>query len=250
MTYTFKEIINSLFNEYQTLTNDMDNLKNMLIIPENNIINSYFTINKTEELTLILEKNPTFLNSLKNNIFKKYGLSHNINQSITINNIINKIISQEIILNTDLNTFKLLLNKIINNHFYQHSPHPIILINNRFGTYSLSITAINIKLSGVSGYLKDVHIIYDAHSNLIKVKSFGPKLNTHDLEFLFNLSINKNLFNPYYQELLTSQTNCQNLTLIPEINNERFTTWNINHQPKKLILNQSKKSKLNSTHKS
>lgn len=250
MTYTFNELINSLFNEYQILINDMNNLKNMLIIPEDNIINYFFTINKTEELTLILEKNQTFLNSLKTAILKKYGLSHNTNQSITINNIIDKIKSHEIILNTDLNAFKLLINKIINNPFYQNNPHPIILINNRYGTYTLSITSQNIKLSGISGYLKDVHLIYDAHNNIIKLKSFGPKLNSNDLAFLFNISINKNLFNPYYQKLLNNESTYQNITLIPEINNERFTTWNINRQPKKLILNQSKKSKLNSTHKS
>jgi len=241
MTYTFNELINITFKESQTLINDMNNLKNMLNIPKQDITNFFFTINKTEELTLILEKNPTFLTLLKKIILKKYGFSHNTNQAITINNVINKILSQEIIINTDLNTFKSLINKITTNHFYQNNPHPPILINNRFGTYSLSITAINIKLSGISGYLKDVHLIYDAHKNSIQLKSYGPKLNTKDLEFLINLSINKNFFNSYYQTIFSKEINSQSIITIPEINNERFTSWNISEAPKKLILNQIKK---------
>ena len=240
MTYTFNNLINLLFKEYQTLANDMNNLKNMLIIPKHDITNFFFTINKTEELTLILEKNPTFLTSLKKIILKKYGFSHNTNQEITINNIINKISSQEIIINTDLNTFKTLINKITTNPFYQNNPHPSILINNHFGTYSLSLTSQNIKLSGVSGYLKDVYIIYNAYDNSIKLKSYGPKLNTKDLEFLFNLPINKNSFNSYYQTILSKEIKEHNIITLPEINDERFTSWNISKEPKKLILKHKK----------
>lgn len=243
MMYTFNELINLLFDEYQILANDITNLKNMLIIPETDIINIYFIVNNTEELTLVLEKNVNFLNSLKKTILKKYGVTYNINEEITINNLINKIQFKEIFLNTNIDTFKLGVNKIINNPFYLNNSHPPILINNRYGTYALSITSLSIELSGISGYLKDVHLRYDAQNNLLKLVSFGPKINTKDLAFLMNITINKNLFNSYFQKLLTTQTNYKYFTNFPEIDNERFISWDIYNQSKKLILSNKKKLK-------
>lgn len=239
MTCTFKDLVSKVSLEYWSLSNDLAILKSMIAINDLNIQNYSFKINgKTNELELEIEKKHDFWSDLKVVLLKKYGVHHDKHERISLAGLIDKIRLQEITLNTSLEHFSYMAKQIKKQDFYQNLKHPQILVNNKTGTYLININSEGIKLSGVSGYLKDVHLIYDGINNQMKIISFGPKINTHDLEYLLNIKIKQNLFNKYYQDLLNKEYH--ELELLTEISDERFKKWEIHKQVKPLVLTRRK----------
>lgn len=231
MIYTFKDLISCLSKEYTDLSCDLAILKRMIIINDINIKNYSFRINDmTNKLELKLEKNYDFWSNLRKIIFKKYGINQDNHSYLSLNEVINKIRLQDIPLNTNLEDFVNITNKIIKKEFYRNLKHPDIIVTNKMGSYLIRINSEGVKLVGLSGYLKDIYLIYDGLLNQMIIKSYGQKINTNDLKYLLNIKINSNLFNQYYKNLLEGEY--YELELLTELNEERFKQWEITNQIK------------------
>lgn len=239
-TYTFKEILLGLKDEYLEITKQLNGLKQYLLLEENNIesINIFFTqysINKGVQLVCLLEERKKLLEKVLDKFIALIGMppEQKVDYIKEYNNNFTFLNHNLLISESGQSEFNQIIINTYNREFVKNIK-PIYCVVEGDRVPFLSVLPHNIYLSVVN----KITLNYNPNAgDFIRVVSLKGRLSKKKIEDVFNLDFPKSKFPEYYQYLIeSSQAKDKEIDFIGKIDGTKNIELEIIEDTKKLIL--------------